>query len=79
MTASNTSALSRFRPVYDLSREEGSSAPSIESRRRQDGIAEANELSPEAAIRLSRAIRAMALQNPLPDSTPMIRADRDGR
>lgn len=79
MTASNTSALSRIRPVYDLPREDGNSAPPIETRRRQDGIVDANALTPQEAIRLSRALRAKVLKKPMPDSTAMIRADRDGR
>lgn len=78
MNASGWLALWCRSPLYELSREDGI-ATSAEMRRRQDGIVDANKLSPQAAIDLARSIKVKALKASLSDSTAMIRADRDGR
>lgn len=69
----------RHRPVYELSREDGHSISAFEANRRRNGIVDANRLSPEEAVRRSRAMRAKALKPILPDSTEAIRSDRDRR
>lgn len=78
MTTLSRISLAGFGPVHERAREDGA-ASAADLRRRADGIREANALSAEDAIALARTIRARALRQPLPDSTPMIRAERDTR
>lgn len=66
-------------PVLELSREDGHAIPTWDANRRRDGLVDVNQLSPEEALRLSRAIRAKALKPILPDSTPLIREERNRR
>ncbi|SDM72680.1 hypothetical protein SAMN05216360_103220 [Methylobacterium phyllostachyos] len=72
--------LNRHAAVFDAPREEaGARAEASARHRREDQLRDANDLSGSDAVSLVRSIRARALQNALPDSTVMIRADRDGR
>lgn len=72
--------LSRHAAVFDAPREDaGARAEASARHRREDEVRETNDLSVMDALSLVRSIRAQALQNPSPDSTAMIRADRDGR
>lgn len=66
--------------VFDAPREDaGVRSEAGASHRRQDQFGDANDLSGPDALALVRSIRARALQGQLPDSTALIRADRDGR
>ena len=71
--------LSRLRPMFELSREDGSSGSASGQGLRRNGLGDRNELSPDQAVALSRAIRAKALKPFYPDSTASIRKDRDSR
>lgn len=66
----------RTQPAFERSREEGRSAPA--PAREGETIPDRNELSGEEALALVRRIRAQTLVPLAPDSTPWIRADRDG-
>ncbi|MDP4023124.1 hypothetical protein Q8W71_10855 [Methylobacterium sp. NEAU 140] len=71
-------SLARHTPVLEFAREDGTPA-AVERRRREAGIEDRNVLTAEKAVASIRAIQAKALRRPLPDSTPLIRADRDNR
>lgn len=84
MILPNWSPLARHGAVHEFSREDagsedGGRTAAAERRRREDGIRDANSLSPQEALAAIRAIRAKSLSKLMPDSTPLIRADRDGR
>jgi len=72
--------LDRHSAVFDAPRAEAGARAEASSRhRREDQLEDANELTGSDALALVRGIRTRALQRRLPDSTAMIRADRDGR
>lgn len=78
------SPLMRHGPVRELSREDGPSreddaSAAVARRRREAGIQDRNQLTPAEAVAMVRAIRSKALRDSFPDSTALIRADRDGR
>ncbi|AYO80912.1 hypothetical protein [Methylobacterium brachiatum] len=80
MTEPSWISLARHRPVFDLPRDDlGGRSDAGLRHRQEDGLKEANDLQASDAVALVRTIRAKTLRQPLPDSTPMIRADRDGR
>lgn len=60
----------------ERSREQGRDAPDP-SRDRAAKLPDANTLGADQALALSRAIRAKTLVPLAPDSTPLLRADRD--
>ncbi|MDH2309333.1 hypothetical protein [Methylobacterium brachiatum] len=80
MTEPSWISLARHRPVLDLPRDDlGGRSDAGLRHRQEDGLKETNDLQASDAVALVRTIRAKALRQPLPNSTPMIRADRDGR
>ena len=80
MTFPDWVPLHRHGPSFDLPREEGGGHSDVGGRTGHgDGPPDRNAVTAAEAVRLVRSIRAEALRQPLPDSTPLIRIDRDGR
>lgn len=80
MPTPSTLSLGRHTPAFDVPRDDvGGRAEADQHRHHDDDRKDRNVLQGAEAIALVQTIRSKALRQPLPDSTPMIRADREER